>query len=69
MGAGKSTFINALLGCDVLPARNEATTAKITSVYDRDNMPDDFKEMDIRTSFLQKMPLAKKKYTSYLPQL
>ena len=36
MGAGKSTFINALLGCDVLPARNEATTAKITSVYDRD---------------------------------
>ncbi len=38
-----------------------------TSVYDRDNMPDDFKEMDIRPSFLQKMPLAKKKYTTYLP--
>lgn len=37
-----------------------------TSVYDKDNMPDDFKEMDIRTSFLQKMPFAKKKYTSYL---
>lgn len=37
-----------------------------TSVYDRENMPDDFKEMDIRTSFLQKMPFAKKKYTSYL---
>ncbi len=36
MGAGKSTFINALLGSDVLPARCEATTAKITSVYDRD---------------------------------
>lgn len=36
MSAGKSTFINALLGNDVLPARNEATTAKITSVYDRD---------------------------------
>lgn len=37
-----------------------------TTVYDRDNMPDDFKAMDIRTSFLQKMPFAKKKYTSYL---
>ena len=36
MGAGKSTFINALLGCDVLPSRCEATTAKITSVYDKD---------------------------------
>jgi GTPase Era involved in 16S rRNA processing len=38
MSAGKSTFVNALLGRDVLPARNEATTAKITSVYDRDNV-------------------------------
>lgn len=37
-----------------------------TTVYDRDNMPDDFKSMDIRPSFLQKMPFAKKKYTSYL---
>ena len=37
-----------------------------TSVYDADNMPDDFREMDIRTSFLQHMPFAKKKYTSYL---
>ena len=36
MSAGKSTFVNALLGNDVLPSRNEATTAKITSVYDRD---------------------------------
>lgn len=37
-----------------------------TTVYDRDNMPDDFRMMDIRPSFLQKMPFAKKKYTSYL---
>lgn len=37
-----------------------------TTVYDRDNMPDDFRLMDIRPSFLQKMPFAKKKYTSYL---
>lgn len=36
MSAGKSTFVNALLGRDVLPSRNEATTAKITSVYDKD---------------------------------
>lgn len=36
MGAGKSTFINALLGMDVLPARNSATTAKVTSIYDKD---------------------------------
>lgn len=36
MSAGKSTFVNALLGKDVLPARNEGTTAKITSVYDKD---------------------------------
>lgn len=36
MSAGKSTFVNALLGLDVLPARAEATTAKITSVYDKD---------------------------------
>ena len=37
-----------------------------TSIYDRDNMPDDFKKMDIRTSFLQDMPYSKTKYTSYL---
>lgn len=36
MSAGKSTFVNALLGNDYLPARNEATTAKITSIYDND---------------------------------
>lgn len=36
MSAGKTTFVNALLGTDVLPSRNEATTAKITSVYDKD---------------------------------
>ncbi len=37
-----------------------------TSVYDADNMPEDFREMDIRPSFLQHMPFAKKKYSSYL---
>ena len=36
MSAGKSSFVNALLGHDYLPARNEATTARITSVYDND---------------------------------
>lgn len=38
-----------------------------TTVYDKKNMPDDFKEMDIRPSFLQHYPFAKKKYTTYLP--
>ena len=38
MSSGKSTLVNALLGNDVLPARNEATTAKITSIYDRDGL-------------------------------
>ena len=36
MSSGKSTLINALLGCDLLPAANKATTAKITRIHDRD---------------------------------
>jgi GTPase SAR1 family protein len=36
MSAGKSTFVNALLGYDYLPSRNEACTAKVTSIYDND---------------------------------
>lgn len=38
-----------------------------TLVYNKKNMPEDFKKMDIRTSFIQKMPLGIKKYQSYLP--
>ncbi len=38
-----------------------------TLVYDEDNMPERFKEYDIRTTFIQKMPFAKKKYPNYLP--
>ncbi len=38
MSAGKSTLVNALLGKDLLPSCNAVTTAKITSVYDRDGM-------------------------------
>lgn len=38
MSAGKSTFINALLGNDILPSGNLATTARIASVYDFDGM-------------------------------
>lgn len=37
-----------------------------TTVYDKKNMPEDFREMDIRPSFLQHYPLAKKWYTRYL---
>ncbi len=34
MSSGKSTLINAMLGRDLLPAANEATTATITSIAD-----------------------------------
>jgi predicted GTPase len=34
MSSGKSTLINAMLGQELLPARNEATTAKIAQIYD-----------------------------------
>lgn len=40
MSSGKSTLINALLGKDLLPARNAATTAKITRISDRDGAED-----------------------------
>jgi ribosome biogenesis GTPase A len=36
MSAGKSTFINALLGSDYLPSRNEPTTAQITAIANTD---------------------------------
>lgn len=38
-------------------------------VYDEDSMPDRFKDYDIRTTFIQKMPFAKKKYQNYLPMM
>lgn len=38
-----------------------------TLVYDQENMPERFKTYDIRTTFVQKLPFAKKKYTHYLP--
>lgn len=37
MSCGKSTLINALLGKDILPSRNEACTAKVYSILDNDN--------------------------------
>ncbi|MDO6993453.1 dynamin family protein [Brachyspira innocens] len=40
MSAGKSTFINAILNKDFIPSKNEACTAKITSISDNDNMED-----------------------------
>lgn len=36
-------------------------------VYDKDTMPARFKNYDIRTTFVQKLPFAKKHYKSYLP--
>ena len=36
MSSGKSTLINAMLGADLLPATNKATTATIAKIYDTD---------------------------------
>ena len=38
MSAGKSTLINAMLGTDLLPAANEATTATLAQITDNDSM-------------------------------
>jgi glycosyltransferase involved in cell wall biosynthesis len=38
-----------------------------TSIYDREHMPDVFKKMDIRTSFMQKLPGVFKHFKKYLP--
>lgn len=37
MSSGKSTLINSMIGQSILPARNEATTAKIFSIRDDDH--------------------------------
>ena len=38
-----------------------------TSIYLSDNLPESFKKMDIRTSFMQKLPFLKKHFKKYLP--
>ena len=38
MSSGKSTLINSMLGCELLPARNEATTATLAKIHDIDGM-------------------------------
>lgn len=42
MSSGKSTLINAMLGRDLLPAANEATTATIARITDNDQMSEQF---------------------------
>ena len=37
MSSGKSTFINAILGAEILPERNEACTARALAVIDNDS--------------------------------
>lgn len=39
MSAGKSTVINALIGKELLHSANEATTATITRIHDKDDLP------------------------------
>jgi glycosyltransferase involved in cell wall biosynthesis len=36
-------------------------------VYDKTSMPDEYNKMDVRTSFLQKIPFAKQRYQNLLP--
>lgn len=38
-----------------------------TLVYNPDRLPEKFRELDVRTSFLQKIPGAKTKYQAFLP--
>ena len=40
MSAGKSTFINSMIGQKLLPSANTATTAKIVRIINRDGMND-----------------------------
>lgn len=42
MSSGKSTFINAILGRDLLPAANEATTATIAQIIDDKSYGENF---------------------------
>ena len=37
-----------------------------TSIYDREHMPSSFKEMDIRVSFMQKLPGIFKHFKKFL---
>lgn len=63
MSAGKSTLINAMLGSDLLPAANEATTATIAQITDNDKMPYGefhgrrFDKEDVEVDGLQKVSL------------
>lgn len=54
MSSGKSTLINAMLGHDLLPAANEATTATIARITDNDSMKGRFKaeRLDAKGSVL-----------------
>jgi glycosyltransferase involved in cell wall biosynthesis len=38
-----------------------------TSIYDKEHMPDSFKEMDVRVSFMQGLPGIFKHFKKYLP--
>lgn len=38
-----------------------------TLVHNPDRLPDEFREIDVRTSFIQKLPFGQTKYQNYLP--
>lgn len=57
MSSGKSTLINAILGKDLLPAVNQATTAVVTRIRDNDNA----KEFTVTCNDKYGKPVCKKK--------
>lgn len=54
MSSGKSTLINALLGRELMPSKQEACTAIITQIKDDDNLPFRGEVYDVNGNILYK---------------
>ncbi|MBF4102826.1 dynamin family protein [Gallibacterium anatis] len=61
MSAGKSTVINALIGQELLHSANQATTATITSIHDKDGKTFSGTAYDYEGKFLRKPELSMRK--------
>ncbi len=58
MSSGKSTLINALLGKQLMPARNEATTATVVKIIDTDQPEYSLKAYDSEGNHLAEFDLG-----------
>ena len=56
MSSGKSTLINALLGKELIPSKNEACTATITEILDNDTDKFSAVTYDMNDIIFQKIP-------------